>query len=83
MWLKSFSAVLWGLCLSISLMLNMHHLSPFDADTKLLVGLLSGFTIWAAVMTYCFSRNTVKQASIDCGKVLVVSALINALFNFA
>lgn len=80
MWPKSITAFLWGIVLSTSLMLNLNYMKLFSTQTSLLVGLILGFILWAGVMTYCYSQNTVKQASINCFKVLVVSALINAWF---
>lgn len=80
MWPKSISAFIWGLVLSISLMLNINYLIPLPVDVSLLVGLLSAFVLWGGVMVYCFSRNTVKQASITCLKIFVVSASINTFF---
>lgn len=80
MWPKSIAAFLWGIVLSTSLMLNLNHLKLFSVQANLLIGLILAFALWAGVMTYCYSQNTVKQASIGCLKVLIVSALINAGF---
>lgn len=77
MWPKSIAALLWGLLLSISLMLNLHNLKLFSIEVNLLIGLLLGFMLWVSVMVYCYSKNTVWQASKGCLKLFVVSILIN------
>jgi hypothetical protein len=82
MWPKSFSAFLWGLLLAISLMLMVFRILPVDVDVKLFVGLMLGFCVWVMVMAFCYSRNSVKAASLVCAKWLVVSGLINAMLFF-
>lgn len=77
MWLKSITAFLWGMVLSTSLTLNLNLIKLFSAEVNLLIGLILAFAIWAGVMTYCYSQNTIKQASIACLKVLITSILIN------
>lgn len=83
MWPKSFAAFFWGLFLSISLMLNVNYLIPVPADVSLLIGLLLAFVLWGGTMVYCFSCDTVKQASFTCFKVFFVSALINTAYIMA
>jgi hypothetical protein len=80
LWLRTMAALLWGLVLSVSLMLNINYLLPLPTTIKLFVGLLLAFIIWAGVMTYCFSQSTAIKASLFCVKVFVVSAIINAAF---
>jgi hypothetical protein len=82
MWPKSFSAFLWGLLLAISLMLMVFRILPVDVDVKLFVGLMLGFCVWVMVMAFCYSRNSVKAASLVCVKWLVASGLINAMLFF-
>ena len=83
LWIKSPLAVLWGLVLSISLLLNAYHLLPLPIDVRLFIGLLLGFTIWAGVVTYCCAYQSIWEASRNCLKLLLASAACNlVLFIF-
>ncbi|ACJ30799.1 MULTISPECIES: hypothetical protein [Shewanella] len=79
MWPKSIIAFLGGLLLSVSIMLSLYLLLPLAIDIKLLLGLLSGFLIWVAVMVYCYSFNNGKAVAVACGKLLMLSLLVNAV----
>lgn len=79
LWTQSIAALFWGLLLSISIMLNLNKLMPLATDTRLFVGLLVGFCTWAAVITFCLSRNDAKQAARACGLWLLISVLVNVV----
>ncbi|GIU13452.1 hypothetical protein TUM4261_27730 [Shewanella sp. c952] len=79
MWPKSIIAFLGGLLLSVSIMLSLYLLVPLAIDIKLLLGLLSGFIIWVAVMVYCYSFNKGKDVAFACGKLLILSLVVNAV----
>ncbi|WDE12565.1 hypothetical protein [Thalassomonas haliotis] len=83
MWPKSFAAFFFGIILSISLMLNLNHFLPLAVDVRLLVGLVSGFCLWVAVMIYCYSRNSAKAAVWGCSKTLLASGAVNVYFFVA
>jgi len=83
MWPKSVAAFLWGLVLAISLMLIVFRILPAAVDVKLFVGLMLGFCVWGGMMTFCYSRNSAKAASVVCVKWLMASSLINALLFFS
>ena len=83
MWPKSVAAFLWGLVLAISLMLIVFRILPAAVDVKLFVGLMLGFCMWVGVMTFCYSRNSAKAASVVCVKWLMASSLVNALLFFS
>jgi len=80
LWIKSFAGVIWGLLISITLMLNCYHILPLPRDVSLLTGLLLAFNIWVMVMVYCYASNNALKASLGCLKVLVVSLVINIVF---
>lgn len=79
LWVKTSLAMLWGLAISISLMLNLSNSHWLAADTLLLVGILLAFTLWAMVMVYCLACNSLKQASLACLKVLLPSVILNSV----
>jgi len=83
MWPKSVAAFLWGLVLAISLMLIVFRILPAYVDVKLFVGLMLCFCVWVGMMTFCYSRNSAKAASVVCVKWLMASSLINALLFFS
>ena len=82
MWLKSLAAFAWGVLLAVCLVLLVFRLLPLAVDAKLLIGMLLGFGLWVAVMVYCYSRNTVKAASIVCGKWFAVTVAANVLLFY-
>ncbi|WDE06099.1 hypothetical protein SG34_003985 [Thalassomonas viridans] len=83
MWPKSLVAFFFGIILSISLMLNLNHLLPVPVDVRLLIGLVTGFCLWVAVMVYCYSRNTARAAVWGCCKTLLASGAVNVYFFVA
>ncbi|WP_250461630.1 hypothetical protein [Microbulbifer litoralis] len=81
MWPKTIAGFFLGLLVSTSLVLNL-KLLPVDVDTRLLAGLLLAFVLWGAVMTYCYYANSIGRASLNCTKLLAVSAALNAIVLF-
>ncbi|MCQ3829988.1 hypothetical protein HXX02_11070 [Microbulbifer elongatus] len=78
MWPKSLAGFFLGLLVSTSLVLNLKWL-PMAVDTRLLTGLLLAFVLWAAAMTYVYYESSVKRASLNCLKLLAVSAALNGV----
>ncbi|WDD99763.1 hypothetical protein [Thalassomonas actiniarum] len=83
MWFKSFAAMILGLLLSVSFMLNLNYLLPVAVDIRLFVSLVSAFCFWLAVMVYCYSRNSARAAVFGCGQSLLVSGTVNVYFFMA
>lgn len=79
LWTRTIISLLWGLAISISLVLNLSHSNWLAPDTLLLVGILLAFTLWASVMVYCLAHDHLKPASVGCLKVLIPSVLLNGL----
>lgn len=80
MWSKTAIAILGGCILSISLMLNLNFIMPFEVDTRLFIGLLLAFPLWVSVMIWCYASENFKHALKRCTFLLVPSAITNALF---
>lgn len=82
MWSRTFVGFFLGLLLSISLMLNLNFILPLAVDSRLLIGLLAAFVLWAAVMVYCYYSKSAGRAGLGCMKLLVVSGVVNAALMF-
>jgi len=82
LWPKSFYGLIWGLVISISLVMNLYHLLPLEASTFLLTALVVSFLIWGAVMLYCYSCSSHKQINMVCLKLFSVSLLVNFMCSF-
>lgn len=80
MWSKTSIAVIGGCLLSISLMLNLNFILPFEVDTRLFIGLLLAFPMWVSVMIWCYASEGFKQAFKRCSLLLIPSAVFNTLF---
>ncbi|MBU1311754.1 MAG: hypothetical protein KKE30_19710 [Gammaproteobacteria bacterium] len=79
MWLKSIVALLMGLLINASLMLNLTLTLPLAIDVLLLLGYILGFVIWAGVMTWFYCCVSLRQALRPCTPVLLVSVALNVL----
>ncbi|MBU1620459.1 MAG: hypothetical protein KJ556_06485 [Gammaproteobacteria bacterium] len=79
MWLKSGVALLVGLVINTSLMLNLTLLLPLPIDVLLLLGFVLGFIVWAAVMTWFYCQPSLRQALRPCVPVLLLSVTGNVL----
>jgi len=80
MWSKTTIAVVGGCLLSISLMLNLNFILPFEVDTRLFIGLLLAFPLWVGIMIWCYTSESFKQAFKRCSLLLIPSAVFNTLF---
>jgi hypothetical protein len=79
LWSKSAIALLWGLVLSVSLMVNLYNLLPLSGGARILIGVLTGFSTWAGIMVYCYSRTTVAAACRGCLPPTLLSVGFNLL----
>lgn len=79
MWLKSTVALLMGLLINTSLMLNLTLVLPLAIDVLLLLGFVLGFIVWAGVMTWFYCCASLKQALRPCVPVLLLSVATNVL----
>ena len=62
MWAKSFAGILGGLLISILSLATFYYTLPLPADAKIMIGLITGWIIWAGVMVWCYSSESGKQA---------------------
>jgi hypothetical protein len=77
---KTFAGVLGGGLVSISVMLNLNFILPFNVDLLLLVGLLVSFPIWIVAMVWCYGASGGLQAWKRCAYVLAFSVSVNSFF---
>lgn len=82
MWPRTLAGFFLGLLAAVSLMLNLHFLLPLPVDVKLLIGLISGFILWAIAMTWLYRERSAGRASLGCLKLLAASGILNAAFMF-
>ena len=81
MWAKSFAGILGGLLISILALATLYYVLPLPADAKIMLGLISGWIIWAGIMVWCYSSDNGKQAwKRACGGFLTLAALNTILF---
>jgi len=80
MWSRTFAGLILGLLLSASIALNFNLILPLKEDTKLLIGLLMAFPIWAGVQVWSYSFVSAKKAWLTLCSVLIPSVIINAVF---
>ena len=79
LWFKCSSAVIMGLVLSVSLMMNAFYLVPFSAGTRILTGVLMGFFLWGSFVVYCLSKPAISTTFGMFGVAFVVSVLLNMM----
>ncbi|MDK1289362.1 hypothetical protein [Pseudoalteromonas umbrosa] len=79
MWPKTILGFFSGLFISISLALNTNLILPFAEDTRLLIGLILGFPIWAGVMVWVYAFDTALKAAKHMLLILLPSALLNVI----
>lgn len=77
---KTFAGVLGGCLVSISVMLNLNFILPFNVDVRLLIGLLVSFPIWIAAMVWGYGESGGLQAWKKFAYVLLVSVSVNSYF---
>ncbi|MFT5757850.1 MAG: hypothetical protein ACI9LM_002586 [Alteromonadaceae bacterium] len=79
MWSRTFAGLILGLLLSVSIVLNLNLLLPFQEDTILLIGLLVAFPLWVSIQVWSYSFASAKKAWLKLSLVLMPSVLINAV----
>ncbi|KAF7781111.1 MULTISPECIES: hypothetical protein [Pseudoalteromonas] len=77
MWPKTLSGLFIGLFLSISVVLNLNLLLPFSEGTRLLIGLILAFPIWAAALVWAYSFPSAWKSFRALMLALVPSVLLN------
>ncbi len=77
MWARTLAGLFVGLLLSISLTLNFSELAPLPKDTLLLIGYITGFLIWAGIITFFYCISTIKKTLLISLSVLLLSATTN------
>lgn len=77
MWLKTFIALLVGLFINASLVLNLTFILPLPIDVLLLLGYILSFILWAGVMTWFYCHETLRQALKPCVPIFLVSVAVN------
>tara|TARA_B100001059_G_scaffold236443_1_gene286956 strand:+ start:1774 stop:2214 length:441 start_codon:yes stop_codon:yes gene_type:complete len=82
MWAKSFAGVLGGLLISISVMATFYYTLPLTADARIMIGLILGWIVWAAVMVWSYASDCGKQAWVRVGGLFLVTAGLNAMLVF-
>lgn len=80
MWIRTLVALILGLLLNVSLMLNLAYLVPLPRDMYLLIGFIGGFLLWAGFATYYYSVASLKAPVVKGLLLLVVSSGVNSLF---
>lgn len=77
MWSKTFAGFLLGLFLSMSIVLNLNLILPFNVDTLLILGLLLAFPIWVITQVWCYASESRRQAWYRGTKLLLPSVCLN------
>ena len=82
MWVKSFVGVLGGLLISISVLATFYYTLPLTADARIMLGLLLGWFVWAAVMVWSYASDSGRQASMRVGGFFLSSVGLNLVIVF-
>jgi len=82
MWVKSFVGVLGGLLISISVLATFYYTLPLTADARIMLGLLLGWFVWAAVMVWSYASDSGRQASMRVGGFFLASVGLNLVIVF-
>ncbi|QUI61358.1 hypothetical protein GSF04_02145 [Pseudoalteromonas sp. A22] len=77
MWPKTLVGFFLGLLLSISLVLNLNLLLPFSESTKLMIGLVLAFPIWAGILVWSYAFSSAKAACRPLFAIFIPSLLLN------
>ncbi|KJY87763.1 hypothetical protein CWB89_09900 [Pseudoalteromonas piscicida] len=77
MWPKTLVGFFLGLLLSISLVLNLNLLLPFSESTKLMIGLVLAFPIWAGILVWSYALSSAKAACKPLFAIFIPSLLLN------
>ena len=82
MWAKSFAGILGGLLISILALATLYYVLPLPADAKIILGLISGWIIWAGIMVWCYSSDSGKQAWKRASGGFLALAVFNTVLVF-
>ncbi|TMN41641.1 hypothetical protein [Pseudoalteromonas sp. S2755] len=77
MWPKTLVGFFLGLLLSISLVLNLNLLLPLSESTKLMIGLVLAFPIWAGILVWSYAFASAKAACKPMFAIFIPSLLLN------
>ena len=82
MWVKSFAGVLGGLLISISVLATFYYTLPLTADARIMLGLILGWFVWAAVMVWSYASDSGRQAWMRVGGLFLATVGLNAIIVF-
>ena len=82
MWVKSFAGILGGLLISISVLATFYYTLPLTADARIMLGLILGWIVWAAVMVWSYASDSGRQASMRVGGFFLASVGLNLVIVF-
>ena len=82
MWAKSFAGILGGLLISISVLSTFYYTLPLTADARIMLGLILGWIVWAAVMVWSYASGTGRQAWVRVGGLFVATVGLNVILVF-
>lgn len=82
MWAKSFAGILSGLVISISVLVTLYYVLPLAPDVRIMLGLLFGWVVWAAVMVWCYASESGRQAWKRAGGFALVTVALNTALFF-
>ena len=82
MWVKSFAGVLGGLLISISVLATFYYTLPLNADARIMLGLILGWFVWAAVMVWSYASDSGRQAWMRVGGLFLATVGLNAIIVF-
>ncbi len=77
MWAKTSAGFIGGLFISISVLTAMYYIVPLEADGRIMLGVILGWVVWAAVMVWSYASATGFQAWKRCGGLLLLTAVLN------
>ncbi|TMP39831.1 hypothetical protein CWB98_00755 [Pseudoalteromonas rubra] len=77
MWPRTLIGLFIGLFLSVSLVLNLNLLLPFAEGTRLLIGLILAFPIWAGCIVWAYAYPTAWKSFKALMLMFVPSVILN------
>ncbi|MCG8412716.1 MAG: hypothetical protein MI746_00720 [Pseudomonadales bacterium] len=63
--------------------MTLYYALPLPADARIMLGLLLGWMIWAAVMVWCYASGSGKQAWKRAGGFLLITVVLNTVLFFS
>ena len=82
MWAKSFAGVLGGLLISISVLVTFYYTLPLTADARIMLGLILGWVVWAAVMVWSYASDSGRQAWVRVVVLFLTTVVLNTMLAF-